>query len=199
MWPFKKNIFKIKREEVVTCLIDLNNKEEKIEEDILKNKNKISNLMESAKKENDRDLRLFYAKKISYLKQENLSLIQRGMYVLYNQRMLNKLKDAMDDKDFYNSTSKVNLSSLLSDQKNLAKYLNQILNTKIKSEEIMTSADDVFNEVASSYDPNEAIYGINSNDDELLSMFELDSFANEDSNIVDIAENEGEKNEIKEW
>lgn len=198
MWPFKKNIFKIRREEVVACLIDLNNKEAKIEEDILKNKNKISELMESGQKEKDRDLRLFYAKKISYLKQENLSLIQRGMYVLYNQKMLNKLKDAMDDKDFYNSTNKINLSSLLSDQKNLAKYLNQVLNTKIKSEEIMTSADDVFNEVANSYEPNEAIYGINSNDDELLSMFELGSFASEDSNRVDVTEKEGEKNEIKE-
>ena len=64
------------------------------------------------------------------------------------------------------------LQELLKDQKNLAKFLNGALQTKVKSEEIMTEADDIFNQVKDSYNPDERIYGINSNDDQLLSMFE---------------------------
>ena len=53
----------------------------------------------------------------------------------------------------------------------------------------MTEADDIFNQVKDSYNPDERIYGINSNDDQLLSMFEESE---------DLPNNEDKQEEVEE-
>ena len=55
---------------------------------------------------------------------------------------------------------------------------------RIKAEEILTDADDLFNEVSDSYQGNDSIYGVQENDEELLSIFE-DSNTEEDSIFVE--------------
>ena len=173
MWPFKKNKFKkLKREEVVDAIIELDNREQALEEQIIQKSREEQALLEKGKVEKNRDIRLLYAKKIEALKKDRQTLVQRSLYLLYNLQLLKKLKDALDDKDFIKAASDVSLQDLLSDQKNLAKFLNGALQTKVKSEEIMTSADDVFNEVNASYTPDDKIYGVNESDDRLLAMFE---------------------------
>ena len=42
----------------------------------------------------------------------------------------------------------------------------------MRSEQVLTAADDTWNEVQSGYEANERIYGVNEHDDELLAMFE---------------------------
>lgn len=173
MWPFKKNKYKkLKREEVVNAIIELDNRQALLEEEIKNKALEEKDLFNKGKQEKNRQLRLLYAKKIDALKKDQQSLLERSLYLLYNVQLLKKLKDALEDKEFISATSDVSLQELLKDQKNLAKFLNGALQTKIKSEEIMTEADDIFNQVKDSYNPDERIYGINSNDDQLLSMFE---------------------------
>lgn len=173
MWPFKKNKYKkLKREEVVNAIIELDNRQALLEEEIKNKALEEKDLFNKGKQEKNRQLRLLYAKKIDALKKDQQSLLERSLYLLYNVQLLKKLKDALEDKEFISATSDVSLQELLKDQKNLAKFLNGALQTKVKSEEIMTEADDIFNQVKDNYNPDERIYGINSNDDQLLSMFE---------------------------
>ncbi|MCD7729425.1 MAG: hypothetical protein LUI60_05880, partial [Clostridia bacterium] len=98
--------------------------------------------------------------------------VQRGMYILYNMKLLRKLKNTIDDNNFFIKTGNASLGNLLSDQKGLAAFLNKALNTKVKSEQVLTDADDTWREVQSSYTENERIYGVGEHDDELLAMFE---------------------------
>ena len=109
-------------------------------------------------------MRLFYAKKISHLKEEKASIVERGMYLLYNIRLMNKLKDAYDSNAFFKTQTKVPLSDLLADQKGLAKFLNKALETRIASEDVLTSADDLFTEIQAAYDKDENIYGMKKKD-----------------------------------
>ncbi len=173
MWPFRKNRYKkLKREEVVEAIIELDNREEALEKEIAESAAKEKALLAKGRQEANRDIRLLYAKKIEAGKKERQDLLQRSLYLLYNLQLLKKLKSAIDDKEFIQATSDVSLIDLLADQKNLAKFLNGALQTKVKAEDIMTSADDVFKEVSESYAPNEKIYGVNESDDQLLAMFE---------------------------
>lgn len=190
MWPFKKNKYKkLKREEVVNAIIELDNRQALLEEEIKNKALEEKDLFNKGKQEKNRQLRLLYAKKIDALKKDQQSLLERSLYLLYNVQLLKKLKDALEDKEFISATSDVSLQELLKDQKNLAKFLNGALQTKIKSEEIMTEADDIFNQVKDSYNPDERIYGINSNDDQLLSMFEESE---------DLPNNEDKQEEVEE-
>ena len=173
MWPFKKDKFKkLKREDVVNAIIELEKQESDIERGIVEKTKQIEDLMKKGRLEKSQDLKLFYVKKIAHLQEEKKEDINRGMYLLYNSRLLNKLKNAIDDNSFFANTGKISLNNLLSDQKNLAKFLNKALNTKVMAEDVLTDADDTFNEIKGLYEENQKIYGVNSNDDELLALLE---------------------------
>ena len=75
---------------------------------------------------------MFYAKKIANLNEEKQTSMERGMYLLYNIKLMNRLKDAYDSNTFFKTQTKVPLSELLIDQKGLAKFLNKALETRIK-------------------------------------------------------------------
>ena len=172
-WPFKRNKFKnIVREDLVNSICELERQERTAEAEIMQKQKEIDALVEKGRKENTEDLRLVYAKKISHLKEEKASIVERGMYLLYNIRLMNKLKDAYDANAFFKTKTKVPLSELLADQRGLAKFLNKALETRIASEDVLTSADDLFSEIQGAYDKNESIYGLKKEDEELLSSFE---------------------------
>ena len=179
MWPFKNKYEKLKREDVVDAIYKLEKQEEIIEDSLLDKQEEINALLKRGREEKSYDLRVFYAKKINNLKEETQQDIKKGMYLMYNIRLLKKLKDAIDDKEFFMQTSKMSLGNLLQDQKGLAKYLNQALNTKVSAEDVLTSADETFNDIASAYEPNKMIYGMNNTDDELLAVFEDEECLNE--------------------
>ncbi len=172
MWPFKSKYDKLKREDVVEAICNLQKQEDELEKAIEERSKQIDKLLKKGQKEKNRDLKLFYAKKITNLREESQNDVKRGMYLMYNMRLLNKLKSSIDDNSFYVKTGKISLNNLLADQKGLAKFLNKTLNTRVRSEQILTDADDTWNEIQSGYTENEQIYGVNENDDELLAMFE---------------------------
>ena len=170
---FKKNRYKnLKREDVIDSICELEKQENDLEMSIVDISKNIDDLLQKGKNEKSKDLQILWAKKITALKEDKETAIKRCIYLLYNIKLAKRLKDAIDDNQFILNTGKVSIKNLLQDQKGLAKFLNKALNTKVKDEQILTSADEVFNEVQSGYIENESIYGIQKNDDALLAMFE---------------------------
>lgn len=185
MWPFKRNKFKkINREDLVNSILELERQERTVEAEVFQKLKEIDNLMEKGKKEKNRDLQLFYAKKIAHLNEEKQTCMERGMYLLYNIRLMNKLKEAFDSNTFFKTQTKVPLAELLGDQKNLAKFLNRALETRIASEDVLTSADELFSEVKSAYDVSQPIYGIGKNEDDILTMFEKDAQLKDEEELM---------------
>lgn len=174
MGLFKSKYDKLTREEVVAAICELEQQLHNIEEELVDKKKQISELMIKGKAETDKDVKLFYAKKINALKAERSQSVQRAMYLMYNIQLLNKLKGAIDDNKFFKNTAKTSLGNLLADQKGLARFLNKALNTRVAAEDVLTSADELFNDVESAYERSDSIYGMSSDDDALLAMFETE-------------------------
>lgn len=184
MWPFKSKYDKLKREDVVDAICKLEREAGMIEESIMTAQNKIDDFTKKGKAETSRDVRLFYAKKINSIKAERAQNIQRATYLMYNIQLLEKLKRAIDDNQFFKNTSKISLGSLLGDQKGLAQFLNKTLNTRINAEQVLTDADETFKEIEETYEPNQAIYGIQEQDDALLAMFETEEMLNDEEQLM---------------
>lgn len=193
MWPFKSKYQKLKREDVVDAICNLEKQQQDIETGIIEKTKDIEDLLEKGKVEKNNELKKFYAKKIMNLKEECNEDVKRGMYLLYNIRLMKRLKSAIDDNSFFANTGKVSLGNLLGDQKGLAKFLNKALNTKVKSENVLTSADDIWNEIQSGYVENEQIYGVNEQDDQLLAIFENADEVNSELGVDTSSNNEREK------
>ena len=179
---------KLKREDVIESIVKLEKQQQEIEDGIVDKEAHIQELLAKGKAEKSQEIRLMYAKKINYLKEQKTRDAKRGMYLTYNINMMNKLKDAMEDKEFFTTSSKIQLNKLLADQKGLAKYLNKALKVRIKEEDVLTNADETFNEVASMYEDNETIYGAGQTDDQLLAMFEESDAAAETEQIQNLDE-----------
>ena len=179
---------KLKREDVVESIVKLEKQQQEIEDGIVDKEAHIQELLAKGKKEKSQEIRLMYAKQINYLKEQKTRDAKRGMYLTYNINMMNKLKDAMEDKEFFKTSSNIPLNKLLADQKGLARYLNKALKTRIREEDVLTNADDTFNEVAAMYEDNETIYGAGQTDDQLLAMFEENDALEEQEKIQNIDE-----------
>lgn len=184
MWPFKNKFKKLNREDLVNSICELERQERTVEAEVFQKIKEIDALLEKGKHEKSKDLQLFYAKKISHLNEEKAACMERGMYLLYNIRLMNKLKDAYDSNTFFKTQTKVPLSDLLADQHGLAKFLNKALVTRTASEDVLTSADELFTEVQAAYDKSEPIYGIGKNEDEILSMFEKENQLQDEKDLV---------------
>lgn len=169
---FKSRYNKLKRADVVDAIVKLQEEEAKLEERIMEASAEIKQLTQKGKEEKDHDVRVFLAKKINRVKEERQDNIKRATFIAYNVKLMNKLKSAIDDKEFFDAKSSVPLNQLLADQKGLARFLNQALGTRVKAEQVLTDADDTFVEIMESYDENERIYGVSDSDDELLAVFE---------------------------
>ena len=140
MWPFKSKFDKLKREDVVDAICNLEKQESDLESAIEERARTIEELLAKGRKESNRELKLFYAKKITTLREENQTDVQRAMYLMYNTKLLRKLKTTIDDNEFFVRTGKVSLGNLLADQKGLAQFLNKALGTKVGV--IYDSSDD---------------------------------------------------------
>ncbi len=197
MWPFKSKYDKLTRDETVDAICKLEKELQNIEDGLIEKQKQIDELMVKGKKETNKEIKLFYVKRINELKDEREQSVQRAMYLMYNIKLLNRLKNAIDDNQFFKNSAKASLGNLLSDQKGLAKFLNKTLNTRIKAEDVLTSSDEIFKSVEESYEKNDTIYGMNSRDDALLAMFETEETVNEEQELY-LADNSTMKKKIDE-
>lgn len=174
MWPFKSKYEKLTKEEVVNAIVSLEEEEQKIEDGIIADQKQIDDLLAKGRVEKDKQIKLLYAKKINSLKTGREEKAQRAMYLIYNVQLLQKLKTAIDNNQFFEKSANMSLGNLLKDQKGLAKFLNKTLGNRISAEDVLTSADETFKSIEDAYEANDAIYGKNDNDDSLLAMFETE-------------------------
>ena len=188
MWPFKSKYEKITHEEICDAIVQLEKELQNCERSMLEKDQEIDALMERGKNEKSRESKIFIAKKINFLRDEKQNDLNRAMYYMYNIKLMNRLKAAVDDNNFFKNNSGMPLNKLLADQKGLAKFLNSALNTKTKAENVLTEADELFTDVQEMYEPNEKIYGTQEADDELLSIFETDSRMGDDDEFAAIEE-----------
>lgn len=184
---FGRNKFKkLKREEVVDAIIELTKQQEELENGVLTKSEEVDKLMERGKKEKNRDIKLLCAKKVTSLREEIKRDTNRAAYLLYNIKLMEKLKSAIDDKQFVKNTTKIPLNKLIGDQKALAMFLQDAVADRNAAEDALVEADRLFEsyEQTANYDTS-PIYAANKSDDELLAMFEmqdqLDSEAEIDS------------------
>ncbi len=121
---FGRNKFKkLKREDVVDAIIELSKQQEDLETGVLAKSDEVEKLLERGRKEKNRDIKLLCAKKVTSLRDEIKRDSKRAAFLLYNIKMLEKLKAAIDDNQFVKNTTKLPLNQLLSDQKALAQFL----------------------------------------------------------------------------
>lgn len=170
---FRRNKFKkLTREDVVDAILKLSNDQKDIQNRIDSNNTEIVELKEKGRAEKNRELRLLYAKRINAMQAENQQFVRRAMFLVHNISMLERLKQAIDDNQFFDKTSAASLGNLLSDQVGLSKFLAETLQKRVASEDVLTGAGEIFDQFDSMYEPNETIYGKNMSDDELLATFE---------------------------
>ena len=191
---FGRNKFKkLKREDVVNAIIEQSKQQEDLENGVLAKSEEVEKLMERGRKEKNRDIKLLCAKKVNTLQAEIKRDTRRAALLLYNVKLLEKLKAAIDDNRFIENTTKLPLNKLLSDRKALAQFLETSIQNRADAETMLTQADELFDSYEQAAEAtSSSIYSVNESDDELLAMFEmqeqLDSEAGFDSDTDDIKE-----------
>ena len=121
---FGRNKFKkLRREDVVNAIIDQTKQQEDLENGILQKSEEVERLLERGRKEKNRDVKLLCAKKVNTLQEEIKRDTKRAAFLLYNVKLLERLKAAVDDNRFIENTTKLPLNKLLCDQKALAQFL----------------------------------------------------------------------------
>lgn len=175
----RKKFEKIDREEIVDAICSLEKEEKLIEDEIKVVSEQIKTMIDEGQKLDTTYDKIFLVKKISNENDRRVRLIKRGMFVLYNIKLTNRLKDAIDDNIIVNKVKSLSSFDYLKNQKELAIYLNELLNTKTKTEDILTEADDAFVEVEKMFIENTKIYGITDlSEDKLMAIFETNNTDN---------------------
>ena len=170
---FKNKFETLTREEVVDTICMLERDESLCEDRVNALTEDIkAKLMEGKTLDNPLQ-RTFLVKKITLLQEKRERAIRQAMYILYNLRLSERLKDAIDDKALVKKLASIRSIKYFKDQRALALFLNDALNTKIKEEDVLTDADDTFKAIEEMYSENLKIYGISElNEDSILAFFE---------------------------
>ena len=186
---FKKSKFeKITKDDINKMRVNLATQEQELNEQFEAKLNAIDQIMEKGRTEPSQQRKMIYAQKIKFLRQEVDSIMQRIMYNMYNASLIEKLAIKVDENMFFNSS--LSMNDLLADSKGLAVFLNNALGTRLKAEEVLTSADEAFKDIEATYEPNEKIYGMGDEVEDILSSFDAGK-----DNLVSTADSkrEGEK------
>ena len=192
MWPFKSKYEKLTREDVNDAICKLDAENKKIEEELKSFEVQINEVTALAKKENVREIKLNYIKKISYIKRRRVALAKRSSYLLYNIELMERLKQAIDDNQMFTLSNGLSLNKLLADQKGLRKFLMKSLNIKQDSEKTLVESNETFDSVDDLYEESEEIYGKSESDDELLAAFEKEEGMLDDVDATESGENGGD-------
>lgn len=175
MFFFGRNKFKkIKREDIVDAICEINKQQDELERSIIDKSSRIKELMEKGKSEQNRDMRLFYAKKISAMQAEIRRDTKRNMYLMQNVKNLDNLKAAIDDNAFIANNTKLPLNKLLNNPAELNKFLQDVLSTKNEAEQSLVDANQAFEDYEKATEERSEIYGVSESDDDLLAMFETE-------------------------
>lgn len=168
----KKKYKNLTVDDVNDSLFELNKQLNILETELEEYPTKIDDLMERGRKEKTQEMKLLRAKQVNNLKAQLKQKTDQMMFLMYNISLLEKLKIAVKNNEFFDSSSSVPINALLGQPKELAKFLNESLGRRISAEQMMTEAESIFQESESYYESPEEIYGVRDSDSELLAQFE---------------------------
>jgi len=166
----KSKYEKITKEDINKMRVRLAEQDKELTDSMDAKLNAIDAFMEKGRNETNQQRKLICAQRIKFLREEVNSIMQRIMYTMYNSSLIEKLALKVDENQFFNSS--LSMNDLLSDSKGLALFLNNALGTRLKAEEILTSADEAFKSIEDAYEPNEKIYGIGKDTEDILAAFD---------------------------
>lgn len=179
---------KITREEVVDAINQLEIHLDRVEDRIDSITEERSDLLRKGKQTKDQHKRLYIGKKIKYLDVEAKDKIDQAMLIMYNIQLSRQLKLAIENESVIESVGAVSVNKMLGNPKQLAKVLNKALNRRVNHEEMLTQADDLFMQIKDTYEGSDQIYGINEEEDQILSMFETDDIMEIEEDQLDAEE-----------
>ena len=185
---------KLTESDVQNAIIEIEKRTFAVEEDVYKKAEEIEACKAKYKAATLQEMKMFHVKRAEMIQQEIKQKTQMLMFLMYNAKLLGRLKEAVVEKDFYGSASVGSLSNLMGDQRALASFLNETLQTRVKTEDMFTAADETFSTVLDAYEPDSRIYGMSSNAQGLAAAWALEESLEEEKNIVAAASGRGEKN-----
>ena len=198
MGLFGNKFKKIKRSDVVDAIVELEKTQQNELAAIEEREKEIEKLMLQGRKSKDRNLQLALAKRINMLKAENANAAKRIQYLNANTQALNQLKTSLDEQEFIINNSKMPLNKLLREPAQLKKFLNSVNLKKQRSESALGDVLDVFTEAEEGYNEDARIYGVNTEDDALLSMFEQQNETDDVFNFDGESDETNKKSESEE-
>ena len=122
----RKKFEKIDREEIVDAICSLEKEEKLIEDEIKVVSEQIKTMIDEGQKLDTTYDKIFLVKKISNENDRRVRLIKRGMFVLYNIKLTNRLKDAIDDNIIVNKVKSLSSFDYLKNHKLKLVFLNKI-------------------------------------------------------------------------
>ena len=198
MGLFGNKFKKIKRSDVVDAIVELEKTQQNELAAIEEREKEIEKLMLQGRRSKDRNLQLALAKRINMLKAENANAAKRIQYLNANTQALNQLKTSLDEQEFIINNSKMPLNKLLREPAQLKKFLNSVNLKKQRSESALGDVLDVFTEAEEGYNEDARIYGVNTEDDALLSMFEQQNETDDVFNFDGESDETNKKSESEE-
>lgn len=175
IFPKKKKLSKLERSEVTDQILALEKKQSDLVLKIEGTDALSHELFEKGKKEKNLQMRTFYAKRIESINREKEANIKRATLLNYKLGLLNRLKDAIDDRDFFYDADKTDLMGLLDNDKELTKFLSSIHAKAENVEEHMINIEAKFDDFDLMKMDNETIYGSRQSTDDILAQMEMQS------------------------
>lgn len=180
---FKRKKFeKVKRADVVDAILQLEKQQKEVLDSVDDNKHEIDELMTKGKKESDRDIRLFYAKRIDSLRKANAMAGKRLQFLATNIGAMHNLKNAMEDNEFFENNSNIPLNQMLTNPAELQKFLAKATQKKMLREQSLGETVNLFDDMDATYVEDETVYGVSDGTEDILNMFEA-GVASEDDKI----------------
>ncbi len=194
----KRKLSRLQRSEVTDQIINLEKRQKEIVDKIESTDEQTKEYFEKGKSEKNLQMRTFYAKKIESINREKGANIKRATLLNYKLGLLNRLKDAIDDRDFFYDASETDVMSLLDNDKELNKFLTDIRTKQEVVEEKMVGIESKFDDFEQSNIENESIYGSRESTDDILAQMEMQSQLDDEDKLfkTGITERKIDKEEV---
>ena len=173
IFPKKKTLAKLQKSEVVDQIIELERRQEELVKKIEGSDEAAKEMFNKGKNEKNLQMRTFYAKKVESINREKASNIKRATMLNFQLTQLNRLMNAIDDRDFFYDPHNENVMTLLQDEKQLKAFLAKNRVMEEAAEDKLLNVESAFDDYDAMASDNEAIYGSKQSTDDILAQMEM--------------------------
>jgi hypothetical protein len=180
MISFFNKYKKIDRKQVAERIVSYQTEIDETEKDILAASGEIKKLYALGAKEKDPQMRSILANKIMRSKRDIDTKMKRIKFLDYDVQVMEKLKQAIDDREFTKGKKNDPINKLLSRSKDLDDFLSQSAASRASLEGSLVNANNAFESVNEAFPGEEDIYDTKSEEKDIMAQFERsEDFADE--------------------